>query len=207
MQLIIIYSILLHFAVKMNNIPDEVFIFNAAQLAVIEDFQILNPVVASSQKSNHRRSRQTHCVGGVANKLIGKNLFSTKSVQLPYNMILEKDDIDGINQASDSDDEDDVENPQPEFNGRDLAEMSEDELRDFIPATNTYNMFPGVSYEHVIGVRLLLPPQPRLPDDNIDFTLEAINAFNKENADAIHASKQFIIACPRITKGLSSRNL
>jgi len=206
----VIYSILLHFAVKMNNnIPDEVFIFNAVQFAVIEDFQILNPVVASSQKPIHRSARERHCVDGVANKLIkkGKNLFSTRPKLFPYKMILEKDDIDGINQASDSDDEDDVENAQPEFNGRDLAEMSEDELRDFIPATKTYNMFPGVRYEDVIGVRLLLPPQPRLPDDNIDSTLKAINAFNKENADAIHASKQFIIECPRIKKGLSSCNL
>jgi hypothetical protein len=194
---------------NIPDIPDNVFIFNAANHAVIEDLQIPNPEVASSQKSNHRRSRQTHCVGGVANKLIkkGKNLFSTRPKLFPYKMILEKDDIDGINQASDSDDEDDVENAQQEFNGWDLAEMSEGELRDFIPATNTYNMFPGVRYEHVIVVRLLLPPQPRLPDDNIDSTLKAINAFNKENADAIHASKQFIIECPRIKKGLSSCNL
>ena len=191
----------------MANIPNDVLIFNAAINLVVEGLQMPNPVVASSQKSNHRRSRQNHGVGGVANKLIGKNLFNARPKMLPYKMILEKDDIDGINQASYSDDEDDVENAQPEFNGRDLAEMSEDELRDFIPATNTYNMFPGVSYEHVIGVRLLLPPQPRLPDDNIDSTLKAINAFNKENADAIHASKQFIIECPRIKKGLSSCNL
>jgi len=193
----------------MNNNPVDAFMFNVANLLAVEGFQMPNPVVTRSQKSNHRRARQTHCVGGISNKLIakGKNLFGTRSKPFPYNMLVPNDDIDGINQASDSDDEDDVENAQPEFNGLDLVNMTDDELRDFIPSTDTYNMFPGVSYQHVIGIRLLLPPKPRLPEDNIDYTLEAINTYNKENAEEIRDSKQYVIACPRVKKGLSDRNL
>lgn len=195
-------------ALKMDNIPDDAFIFNVAGNLVIEDLQLANPLVGLSQKLKHRLALAKHYTGSVLNPLINKkNLFGTRSKVLPYGMLLNKDDIDATTQASDSEDEDNVENAQREYNGQDLAEMSEDEIRDFIPATETYKRFPGVSYVYKIGNRLLLPPQKRRADDNNDSTLEAITAYNKENDAQIRASKQYIIACHRVNKGLNARNL
>ena len=190
----------------MANIPDDALIFNVAGNLVIEDLQLANPPVGLTQKRKHHldRLKRVKYYTGVLNPLINKkkNLFGTRSKAYPYGMILDKGDIDGINPNSDSDDEEDEEDEedvQPEYNGQDLAEMSDDEIRNSIPATKTYNIFPGVSYERVIDVdRLLLPPQKRRADDNIDSTLEAITAYNKENVAQIHASNQWVIACPRV---------
>ena len=195
-------------ALKMANIPDDAFIFNVAGNLVIEDLQLANPPVRLSQKLKHRLALAKHYTGCVLNPLINKkNLFGTRSKVFPCGMRLSKGEIDATTQASDSEDEDNVENAQREYNGMDLVEMTEDEIRDFIPATETYNMFPGVSYVYEIGNRLLLPPQKRRTDDNIDSTLKAITEYNKENVAQIHDSKQYIIACHRVNKGLNARNL
>ena len=189
----------------MANIPDDVLLFNpVVHTAAIEDLQLANPQVRLSQKREHRLDRAKYYTGCVLNPLIKKkkNLFGTRSKALPpYGMRLDNDDIDGINPNNDSDDEEDEEDEedaQPEYNGQDLAEMSDDEIRESIPATITYNMCPGVSYVYEIGNRLLLPPQKRRADDNIDSTLEAITAYNKENVAQIHASNQWVIACLRV---------
>jgi hypothetical protein len=154
-----------------------------------------------SQKRRHQLSREKYFVVGCVKKplICKKNLFGTRPKQIPpYGAIIDKNDPDSINQASDSDDDDDQENVQSEYNGQDLVDMSEDDLRKLIPHTNTYNIYPGVSYVFDITGRLLLPPQPRHQDDNIDKTLEVINKYNKDNAERIRALKQYIIACPRV---------
>ena len=107
---------------------------------------VFNPL--RSQKPFHRLSREKYfVVGGVKKLICKKNLFGTRQKQIPpYGAIIDKNDPDSINQASDSDDDEDEEHDQPEYNGQDLVDMSEDDLRKLIPHTNTYNIYPGVSY-------------------------------------------------------------
>jgi len=121
-----------------------------------------------NQKALHNAAKQNYAVA--YGNLEPKNLFGTRII-FPRGAILDKHDPDGIDpRSSDEDeDEDDGEDTGDDegVTGEQLAEFTDEQARELIPATETYKIDPFQNNAYLIANRLLACPSRKKSKHNI----------------------------------------